>query len=224
MTGKDLFDALRFVDERYIAEAESATLGRNTPWMKWVSLAACLCILITGVYAYNRMQFKGASESMAAPEAAAPEAMPEAAPEEAPEEEYAFDREWEEALPEAAPEAAPEAEAEAGAIPPYPAEEELPAGELQHISYARLRVTNIDEGSFEAIVEETDADTNLFEEGMQVTVMVDSTKVPGADAEVQNDLTILHTDAQIQIEDGAYDAGIGTLYVSEVIFLCRDDH
>ena len=201
MTGKDLFDALRFVDERYIAEAESATLGRNTPWMKWVSLAACLCILITGVYAYNRMQFKGASESMAAPEAAAPEAMPEAAPE-----------------------AAPEAEAEAGAIPPYPAEEELPAGELQHISYARLRVTNIDEGSFEAIVEETDADTNLFEEGMQVTVMVDSTKVPGADAEVQNDLTILHTDAQIQIEDGAYDAGIGTLYVSEVIFLCRDDH
>ena len=221
MTGQELLEALSFVDERYIAEAETAKLGRNIPWMKWVSMAACLCILITGVYAYKLLQPKGATESMAAPEAAAPQAAPEAMPEAAPEEAPAFDREMEEAVPEAAP----EAEAEAEPIPPYPAEELTPAGELHHISYVCLRVTSIrEDGSFDAIVEESDADTNLFEDGMQVTVVVDATKVPGADAEVQNDLKLLHTDAQIEIEDGAYDAGLNVLYVAQLRFLCRGDH
>ena len=220
MTGQKLLEALSFVDERYIAEAETAKLGRNIPWMKWVSMAACVCILITGVFAYSQMQQKTAAPEAAAP----PAAIPEAAPEEAP----ALDRQWEEAMPEAAPEAAPpmpEAEAEAEPIPPYPAEEITPAGELHHISYARLRVTNIrEDGSFDAIVEETNADTNLFENGQQATVVVDPAKVPGADAEVQNDLRILHTDAQIEIEDGAYDAGMNILYVAQVQFLCRGDH
>ena len=220
MTGQELFHALSFVDERYIAEAETAKLGRNIPWMKWASMAACVCILVTGVFAYSQMQQKTAAPEAAAP----PAAMPEAAPEEAP----ALDRQWEEAMPEAAPEAAPpmpEAEAEAEPIPPYPVEEITPAGELHHISYARLRVTNINEdGSFEAIVEETDADTNLFEKEMQATVVVDPTKVPGADGEIRSDLRILHTDAQIEITDGAYDAGLNVLYVSEVVFLCRGDH
>lgn len=218
MTGQELFRALSFVDERYIAEAETARLGRNIPWMKVLSVAACLCILTVGAFALDGITDKHAETEAAAPEAvfdAAPEEAPAAAPEAAPE---AAPREE-----EAEAEAVPEAEAGGGLIPPYAAEEAVPAEELPHISYARLRVTNLGEdGSFTAIVEETNADTNLFEVGMQVTVMVDSTKVPGADAEVQNDLRVLHTDAQIEIEDGAYDEKINTLYVTEVILLCRD--
>ena len=217
MTGQELFYALSFVDERYIAEAETAKLGAKIPWIKVLSVAACLCILIVGAFALDEIGLEDAlygitkSESEAAPEAAAPPAAPEAAPEEAPEAEA-----------EAAPrEEYPKAEA----APEYAAEEKIPAGELQHIAYARLRVTNLnDDGSFEAIVEESDADTNLFEAEMQVTVVVDATKVPGADAEVQTDLSVLHTDAQIEIEDGAYDAGMSILYVSEVVLLCRGDH
>lgn len=220
MTGQELLEALSFVDERYIAEAETTQIRKNTVWTKWVSMAACICILITGVYAYSQMQQKNAAVlETAAPAVphAAPEAVPEAAPEEA-------DRAWEEAEPEVAPPMS-EAEAEAEPIPPYPAEDIIPAGELHHISYARLRVTYIrEDGSFDAIVEETDADTNLFEKEMQVNVIVDPSKVPGADAEIQNDLRILHTDAQIEIEDGAYDAGINTLYVAKVRLLCREDH
>lgn len=203
MTGAELFEALSFVDGKYIQEAETANLGRNTPWMKVLSVAACLCILLTGAYALSRMQSKGTMESMAEPEAAAPEAM------------------YEEAAPTEAP-AATEAAAEEEIIPPYAVEEKIPAGELQHIPYVRLRITNMDGDSFDAIVEECDADTDLFEAGQQVTVILDSTKVPDADAEVQNDLRALHTDAQIEITDGAYDAGLNVLYAAEVSLLCRD--
>ena len=220
MTGQELLEVLSFVDERYIMEAETTQIRKNTVWTKWVSMAACICILITGVYAYSQMQQKNAAVLEAAAPAvphAAPEAVLEAAPEEA-------DRAWEEAEPEAAP-PMPETEAEAEPIPPYPAEDIIPAGELHHISYARLRVTYIrEDGSFDAIVEETDADTNLFENGQQATVIVDPTKVPGADAEVQNDLQFMHKDAQIEIEEGAYDAGMNILYVAQVQFLCRGDH
>ena len=220
MTGQELFYALSFVDERYIEEAETVRIGAGVPWKKLLSVAACLCILIAGAFAIRNFGYMGVKEEAAAPEAAAPAA---------PAPEVALD-----SITDAAPEAAPEPEAapreeEAGVEPisPDPGEGKIPAGELHHISYARLRVTNLnDDGSFEAIVEETDADayTDLFEAGMQATVIVDSTKVPGAKAEVQNDLRILHTDAQIEIRDGAYDAGLGELYVAEVTFLCRDDH
>lgn len=213
MTGQDLFYALSFVDERYIHEADTAGTGRAIPWKKVLSVAACLCILCIGLFT---LQNYGA---MRAPECALPPA--------AAEPESAVMDSIQEAVPEAAPEeAAPREEAiETETISPHPAEEKIPAGELHHIAYARLRVTNLNgDGSFEAIVEETDADTSLFEAGMQVTVIVDSTKVPGADAEVQNDLRVLHTDAQIEIENGAYDNGLAVLYVAQVHYLCRGDH
>ena len=78
MTGQELFHALSFVDERYIAEAESAKLGARIPWVKVLSVAACLCILIVGAFALDNIGHKGATE--AAPEAAAPQAAPEAMP------------------------------------------------------------------------------------------------------------------------------------------------
>ena len=73
---------------------------------------------------------------------------------------------------------------------------------------------------FEAIVE---ADEPM-EMDTRVILVVDSTKVPGAGAEVQNDLRAVHIDARIEIHDGAYDADSNTLYVAEVTFLCREDH
>ena len=87
MTGQELFYALSFVDERYIAEADTARLKAGIPWKKVLSVAACLCILIAGAYSLNRM---GLTHKTAAPEAAAPpqatatmesvQEMPEAAP------------------------------------------------------------------------------------------------------------------------------------------------
>ena len=200
MTGQELFHALSFVDERYIAEAESASF-RKIPWMKVLSAAACLCIVLTGLYAYRLLQPKGSM----APECAAP-----AAPAESPEE------------------AAPMEDAEGTPLMPEQsfteaasAEERPATDELQHIPYARLRVvTVLEDGSFEAIVE---ADEPM-EMDTQVRAVVDPSKVPGADGEVHNDLRALHTDAQLEITDGAYDAGSNTLYVAEVTFLCRDDH
>lgn len=81
MSGQELFHALSFVDERYIMEAETARF-QKIPWMKYLSVAACLCILLVGAFA---LQNNKAAAPEAAPEAAAPPmAVPEAAPEAAP--------------------------------------------------------------------------------------------------------------------------------------------
>lgn len=153
MTGQELFHALSFVDERYIAEAESAKLGARIPWVKVLSVAACLCILIVGAFALDNIGHKGATE--AAPEAAAPQAAPEAMPEAAPEEAPP--------MPEAAPEAAPESAAE-----------EKRPGELHEVPYVCLRVVKrLNEGSFEAVAEaaeEMEMDTQVkvsIKEGME---------------------------------------------------------
>lgn len=123
MTGQELFHALSFVDERYIMEAEVVRIHK-IPWMKYLSVAACLCILIVGAFAMNRMT----SDKMV------PEAAPEAAP-----------------PPMAAPEAAPEA---APIAPESAMEEDSLTGELVDISYAKLRVVKVvEDGNFEAIVE-----------------------------------------------------------------------
>ena len=56
------------------------------PWVKVLSVAACLCILMVGAFALDGMTDKHTEMETAAPVAphAAPEAVPEAAPEEAP--------------------------------------------------------------------------------------------------------------------------------------------
>ena len=73
MTGLELLEGLSFVDERFIQEAENARLGRSIPWMKWLSVAACLCILIVGAFAFGQMLPQRAKDAF--------EAAPEAAPE-----------------------------------------------------------------------------------------------------------------------------------------------
>ena len=50
MNGKDLFEAMSHVDERYIDEAESKMIPKTIPWMKLASMAACLCLLVLTVH------------------------------------------------------------------------------------------------------------------------------------------------------------------------------
>ena len=192
MTGQELFHALSFVDERYIAEAESASF-RKIPWMKVLSAAACLCILLTGLYAYGLLQPKGSME----PECAAP-----AAPAESP------------------AETAPMADTAGTPLMPEQsftettsAEESPVTDELQHIPYARVRVVKVlEDGSFEAIVE---ADEPM-EMDTQVRVVVDPSKVPGAE-----DRTVATVNVDegtvFDIEDGGYDPEQNILYIAEIL-------
>lgn len=47
MKGKDLLEAMSLVDDKYVDEAENKRLKRGMP-IGWLSMAACLCILIGG--------------------------------------------------------------------------------------------------------------------------------------------------------------------------------
>ena len=85
MTGQELFYALSFVDERYIAEADTARLKAGIPWKKVLSVAACLCILLAGAVAMRNLGFEKAPEAAAPPMAPMPEAEAAPAPEAAPE-------------------------------------------------------------------------------------------------------------------------------------------
>lgn len=184
MTGLELLEGLSFVDARYIAEADTAKLGRNVPWMKVLSVAACLCILIVGAFALENFGHKGTMEEAAAP-----------------------------AAPAATQAAAPLAPAE-GEIPES-AEEPSLTDELQEVSYAKLQVTRLGEdGWFEAVVEE--ADTDLLAAGDQICLVVDPGMVPGAGSEITNELSWIAEGAVLMIQNGAYDAGNGVLYVAEV--------
>ncbi len=49
MNGKDLFEGMSYVDERYIEEAESKAFPR-THWARTAALAACLCLILFSLY------------------------------------------------------------------------------------------------------------------------------------------------------------------------------
>lgn len=50
MTGKGILEALSFVDEKYIEEAETGTFRRATPIVRvMLPLAACLCLAFLGL-------------------------------------------------------------------------------------------------------------------------------------------------------------------------------
>ena len=191
MTGMELLEALSFVDEKFVAEAETAKLGRNVPWMKLLSVTACLCILLAGAFALENLGYKSTEMEAAAP--AAPLAAAPAEQEAAPKEEIT-----EEAAPEA----------------PLPVEEEMASDELQHVPYAKLRVVKVlDDGSFVAIAEATQE----METDTQVTVVVDPARVPGAE-EGTTDTVVVEEGALYEIYDGAYDPSRNILYVAKLIF------
>ena len=224
MTGTKLLEALSFVDEKYIQEAENAKLRTGTPWMKILSVAACLCILLTGVYAFSRMQQKTAETEAAAPPMAGQDIVEEAAP-------AATAAAPEAALEDTAPAEAPTA---AGAAPKqesgteeHAAEEEgfsAAAGELEQIPFVRLEIIQIlEEGKFTAVVDAVDENPTSVEAGMELTVVVDASKIPGADREIQNDLREITENIIVVVEDGAYDANANTLYVACLFNLAVED-
>ena len=188
MTGQELFQALSYVDERYIAEAQTRSLGIHIPWTKIISVAACLCILITGVLALDQIGL-----FPKAPEAAAPEAAPEATPEAAP------------PMPE---EMITESDGEPATIP----------GELHHVAYAQLRILEVlEDGGFTVFVTRVPEEPGPVEAGVEMTLVIDPEMIPMADRtelEYSGDIT---EDMLVEIHNGAYDAGINTLYAEGVI-------
>lgn len=203
MTGLELLEGLSFVDERFIAEAETAKLGRNVPWMKVLSVAACLCILIVGAFALENFGHKGALEE-AAPEAAAPQAAPEAAPE-AAEEEAVLEM-------EGAPLATDEERKNESA-----AAEKEPTDELQHIPSATLRIISVEDDRWVAVVEELPDEPVALQVGMEVTVIIDTGKVPETDRDGDAMFGGIPLPAEgllAKIENGAYDASTNILYIT----------
>ncbi len=51
MNGEDMVNAMGYIDEAYIAEAESAKFSAKAHWVKAVGAAACLCLLVGTLYA-----------------------------------------------------------------------------------------------------------------------------------------------------------------------------
>lgn len=78
MSGKDLFEGMSYVDERFVDEAENKTLPKRivSPWIKVASMAACLCLIIFSLYNLQPYLNRGAAEG-AGQEAA--DAVPEGA-------------------------------------------------------------------------------------------------------------------------------------------------
>ena len=76
MTGKDLFEGMSYVDERFVDEAENKSFPKRvvSPRIKVASMAACLCLIIFSLY--NLQPYlRGETEGIAGEGAA--DAMPE---------------------------------------------------------------------------------------------------------------------------------------------------
>ena len=197
MTGTELFEALSFVDEKYIQEAETARF-RKIPWMKYLTVAACLCVLILGAFALENLGLKGATEEAAAP--AEPMAQ--------------LPAEAQSAREEAAP-----LMPEDGAAEEATAEETAATDERRHIPYATLRIVSVADDHWIAVVEEIPQEPVEIEVGMQVKVIIDANEVPTADENEARFGGILLPEEGLlaKIENGAYDAGANILYITGAI-------
>ena len=52
MSGKELFEGMSYVDERFVDEAEHKTITKRVSarWVKVASMAACLCLVLFSIY------------------------------------------------------------------------------------------------------------------------------------------------------------------------------
>ena len=58
MKKEDIFEALNDIDDEYIEQAEKKSAKKT--WVKWASLAACLCLVVAGVFAVFKPSEAGA--------------------------------------------------------------------------------------------------------------------------------------------------------------------
>ena len=79
MSGKELFEGMSFVDERYVDEAEQKTIAKRvtSPWIKIVSMAACLCLVLFSMYKLIPYWDWNVTEQAAGEAAARPESAVE---------------------------------------------------------------------------------------------------------------------------------------------------
>ena len=79
MSGKELFEGMSFVDERYVDEAEQKTIAKRvtSPWIKIVSMAACLCLVLFSMYKLIPYWDWNVTEQAAGEAAARPESVVE---------------------------------------------------------------------------------------------------------------------------------------------------
>ena len=71
MNGRELLEALSYIDEELLAAAEAPV--KKTSRRRWTALAACLCILILGAFSFRQMEKSAKTEGTA--DQCAPEAM-----------------------------------------------------------------------------------------------------------------------------------------------------
>lgn len=67
MKKEDMFDANGEVDERKAADARNVVSHkRKTIWVKWSAIAACLCLMISGIWVVRQSDERGTlSQAMA---------------------------------------------------------------------------------------------------------------------------------------------------------------
>lgn len=75
MSGKELFEGMSYVDERFVDEAENKTIPKRmiSPWLKVASMAACLCLICFSIYHLNQLQDRDVTDGAAADSAAVQE-------------------------------------------------------------------------------------------------------------------------------------------------------
>lgn len=76
MTGKDLFESLSFIDERFIHEAETASFVRD-PRLRIASIAACLCLVLFSLWCIHPSQIVPPPVTTTPSEPFLPEGWPE---------------------------------------------------------------------------------------------------------------------------------------------------
>lgn len=79
MNGKDLFEAMSFIDERFIDEAEYGTLPTSVhaPWLRIASIAACLCLVLFSLWCIHPTQISPPPETTVPVDPFLPEGWPE---------------------------------------------------------------------------------------------------------------------------------------------------
>ena len=79
MSGKELFEGMSYVDERYVDEAEQKTIVKRViaPWIKIASMAACLCLVLFSMYKLIPYWDWSVTEQAAGEAAARPESVVE---------------------------------------------------------------------------------------------------------------------------------------------------
>lgn len=142
MTGKELFEGMSYVDERFVDEAENKSIPKRTGshWLKVTSMAACLCLIVFSLYNLNQYINRGATEGTIG-ENVADEALP-----------------GEGIAPEM------QQESQESVVAP----ENSPAGEVPSVI---LRIDQVTQTGFIGTVAKL-VDTDIFEIGMELNVVI----------------------------------------------------